>query len=227
MRIPLNPCLPASRCLGFLAVILISTSCSTGTPKEQQEPFFTSGSREADQRASQRMTKEEQIAESSEGSSKRDKENGKPTGEEAKPEEKRLTLYERLGGNRGITAIVDDFTARVMEDPRVNWERGGMMRGPVFFRREQPPAWTPTPENIAALKKHMAQFFALATGGPADYDGKDLSAVHEEMRITNPEFDAAAGDLKATLDRLNIADREQKELLAIVESTRPQVVTVR
>jgi hemoglobin len=35
------------------------------------------------------------------------------------------------------------------------------------------------------------------------------------------------GDLKASLDRLQIADREQKELLAIIESTRPQIVTVR
>ena len=47
------------------------------------------------------------------------------------------------------------------------------------------------------------------------------------MRITNPEFDAAVGDLKATLDKLQIPNTEQKELLAIVESTRPQIVTVR
>jgi len=47
------------------------------------------------------------------------------------------------------------------------------------------------------------------------------------MNITNPEFDATIGDLKATLDKLQIPNREQKELLAIVESTRPQIVTVR
>jgi truncated hemoglobin YjbI len=47
------------------------------------------------------------------------------------------------------------------------------------------------------------------------------------MRITNPEFDAVIGDLKATLDKLKIPSREQKELLAIVESTRLQIVTER
>ena len=40
------------------------------------------------------------------------------------------------------------------------------------------------------------------------------------MHISNPEFDAAIGDLKASLDKLQIPNKEQKELLAIVESTR-------
>jgi hypothetical protein len=47
------------------------------------------------------------------------------------------------------------------------------------------------------------------------------------MRINNPEFDAAVGDMKASLDRLKVPDAEQKELRAILESTRPQIVTER
>jgi hemoglobin len=47
------------------------------------------------------------------------------------------------------------------------------------------------------------------------------------MHIGNPEFDAVIGDLKASLDKLKIPNTEQKELLAIVESTRPQIVTQR
>jgi len=45
--------------------------------------------------------------------------------------------------------------------------------------------------------------------------------------ISNPEFDAAVGDLKALLDRLKVPDTEQKELLAITESTRPEIVEQR
>jgi hemoglobin len=45
------------------------------------------------------------------------------------------------------------------------------------------------------------------------------------MHISNPEFDAALGDLKASLDRQQVPNKEQKELLAIIESTRPQIVT--
>ena len=45
-------------------------------------------------------------------------------------------------------------------------------------------------------------------------------------RLTNGIL-PSVGDLKATLDKLQIPNTEQKELLAIVESTRPQIVTVR
>ena len=47
------------------------------------------------------------------------------------------------------------------------------------------------------------------------------------MHISNPEFDAVMGDLKASLDKLKVPNVEQKELLAIVESTRPEIVTER
>jgi hemoglobin len=73
----------------------------------------------------------------------------------------------------------------------------------------------------------MVQFLSLATGGPAQYDGKEIKPAHAGMRIGNPEFDAAVGDLKASLDRLKTPNKEQKELLAILESTRPQIVEER
>ena len=57
--------------------------------------------------------------------------------------------------------------------------------------------------------------------------GKDIQSSHADMHISNPEFDAVIGDLKASLDRLKVPNTEQKELLSIIESTRPQIVTVR
>jgi hemoglobin len=86
-------------------------------------------------------------------------------------------------------------------------------------------AWNATPEEVRNLEKHLVQFLSLATGGPAEYDGRGMKPVHADMKITNHEFDATIGDFKASLDKLRIPDREQKELLAIIESTRPQVVT--
>jgi hemoglobin len=71
------------------------------------------------------------------------------------------------------------------------------------------------------------QFIALATGGPAQSAGKGMKEAHVNMHISNPEFDAAVGDLKAALDKAQVPNKEQKELLAIIESTRPQIVTER
>ena len=77
------------------------------------------------------------------------------------------------------------------------------------------------------MKKHIGQFLAVATGGPTTYQGRDMREVHKGMQITNAEFDAAVGDLKATLDKLAVPTAEQKELLAVIESARTQVVEER
>ena len=112
------------------------------------------------------------------------------------------------------------------EDAFYDWERKGVKRGGLLSRDES-ATWNSTPQNVATLKKHLVQFLSLASGGPAKYDGGEMKNVHAGMRIANPEFDAVIGDLKASLYKLRIPDKEQKELLAIVESTRPLIVTER
>lgn len=212
----------------FAALLLICAGCLGGKDEKRSEEFFTSGSREADQRASQRMAKAEQLEDAGEETGEGDVKDAKPVEAGAKPAqaEGKLSLYERLGGDKGLRAIVADFLPRALHDPRVDWPRRSVKpRG--LFRRKAPPAWEPTEEAVDALEERFVQFLALATGGPSVYEGRDLEAVHADMRISNPEFDAALGDLKASLDKLRIPNKEQKELLAILESTRPQIVTVR
>jgi hemoglobin len=116
---------------------------------------------------------------------------------------------------------------RALADPRVNWERKGVTRGGFSIHRNESVEWKATEENQKNLKLHLVQFFALATGGPTKYEGKEMKPSHSGMHITNDEFDAAVGDLKATLDKLRIPNQDQKELLAIIETTRPQVVEER
>ena len=127
----------------------------------------------------------------------------------------------------GISNIVADFTPRVLKDPRVTWGRKGVKQGGLSFHRNKVMSWDESPASVARLEVHLVQFLALASGGPATYDGKEMKGAHANMHIANAEFDAAIGDLKASLDRLQIPNKEQKELLAIVESTRPQIVEVR
>jgi hemoglobin len=212
-----------------MSVAGMFSGCGTGRKSTKSNEFFTSGNKDADQRASQRMAQAEQFQGSGEGAGEKNK---KGVAKEAAGANKegdkvagKLSLFERLGGQDGITKIVDDFLPRAMQDPRVNWDRQGVRAGNVFHH--QSVAWSPSPDNVAHLKKHMVEFFALATGGPAHYTGREIQSAHSNMKISNPEFDAAVGDLKASLDKLQIPNAEQKELLSIVESTRPQIVTQR
>jgi hemoglobin len=190
---------------------VLMVGCASDEQKDRD--FFTSGNRDADQRAEQRMAKVEQLRGETSASEK--KENVKKS------------LYERLGGEQGLNAIVDDWVARSLADPRVNWERKGVKRGGVLGIGGKKAEWSPSGENVTNLKKHLVQFLALATAGPAKYEGRDMKEVHKGMKINNAEFDASIGDLKATLDKLHIPTDEQKELLSIIESTRPQVADER
>ena len=212
--------------------------CGGGTPQKQNRDFFTSGSREADQRASQRMAKDEQLTGTGEGAGEKgvtaavtvtNTGNGSTrssTNKAAQATEK-LALFDRLGSESGISNIVADFLPRALQDPRVNWQRKGATRGGFSIHRGESVAWEDSPQNIRQLEKHLVQFISLASGGPPHYDGKEIKSSHAALHISNPEFDATVGDLKTSLDRLKIPNKEQKELLSIVESTRTEIVTER
>lgn len=123
------------------------------------------------------------------------------------------SLFQRLGGEQAIQAVVDDLLSRAARNPKVN-----------FTRKGTPAEWQPFPDSVAALNKHMVEMISAATGGPAKYAGRDMKTAHKGMAITDAEFDALAGDLKATLDHFKVPLTEQGELLKIVESTRKDIV---
>ena len=123
------------------------------------------------------------------------------------------TLYTRLGGEPAIRAVVKDVVQRAANDPEVN-----------FVRRGRPRQWEPTPKNTRLLEKRLVQFFSQATGGPQKYEGQDMATAHAGMQITDAEFNAFAAHLRATLDALEVPQKERDELLEIVAETRPEIV---
>jgi hemoglobin len=209
------------RCLLPCFAISLLAGCGDNAQTKQDKEFFTSGNREADQRAQQRMAQQEQLTG---GSNNGGEAAGKNSAVIATGKK---TLYERLGGSDGIDRIVNDFVPRALADPRVNWQRVGVKRGGLSIHRGDSMEWDANPDNVKQLELHLSQFFSVTTGGPDVYTGKKIGPAHANMHITNPEFDAAIGDLKATLDKLQIANQEQKELLAVIETTREQVVEER
>jgi len=170
-----------------LSSIVLTLIAGCGGQAEKKRGFFTSGSREADQRADQRMAGVEQIRTPEKGG------NGQT-------QEVQKSLYDRLGGDEGVKLIVEDFVNRALEDPIVNWERKGVKRGGMSLKRGASVEWKRDDASVEQLKKHIVQLLTLKTGGPSFYDGKEMKAAHTGMHITNAEFDAAVGDLKATLD---------------------------
>ncbi|HTL18099.1 MAG TPA: hypothetical protein VL793_12755, partial [Patescibacteria group bacterium] len=154
------------------AAIAALAGCGSTPAKKENHDFFTSGSREADQRASQRMAKDEQLTGTGEGAGEKGVKKAKAvksSSEAADPAATnkaaqavgKLALFDRLGGEVGISNIVADLTPRVLDDPRVNWARKGVTRGGFSIHRGKSVTWNATPENVAQLKRHLVQFLAL------------------------------------------------------------------
>jgi hemoglobin len=127
---------------------------------------------------------------------------------------KPVPLYQRVGGDEMISAIVEDFVQRAVSDPRVN-----------FTRKGTSAEWKPTPENVDKLKTHLVQFFEAGSGGPQEYEGRDMKSVHADMQITTAEFNAIEADLGKSLAKYDVPAKETSEMLALVESTRKDIVT--
>lgn len=123
------------------------------------------------------------------------------------------SLFDRLGGHAAVVKVVDEFVPIAAADPKVN-----------FFRKGHPNEWKPNDAQVATFKTRLVEFVEQATGGPQAYKGKDMATAHAGMEITSAEFDAIGADLKAALDKLKVGEKEQGELLAIVGTTKVQMV---
>ena len=115
------------------------------------------------------------------------------------------SLYDRLGGQPAITAVVDDFVANVAADHRIN----------RFFAKA----------NIGRLKARLVEQICQGTGGPCTYTGGDMRSVHAGMGIQAKHFNALVEDLGKSLNKFKVPAREQRELVAILGPMKRDIVT--
>jgi hemoglobin len=120
------------------------------------------------------------------------------------------SLYERLGGVYAIASVVDDFIDRIMNDPRLN---ANPLVNEAHHRVSR-----------AGFKYLVTEQVCHATGGPQRYTGRSMHDAHAHLRITEAEWQAFLDDLRQTLDRFGVPPDERRALLAIVESTKTEIV---
>lgn len=120
------------------------------------------------------------------------------------PAARGATLFVRLGGLPAITAVVDEFVARVAADERINM---------YFFNTDVP-----------RLKQMLVDQICNATGGPCQYTGRDMITVHAGMKVTDADWDATVEDLVGALDQFKVPAAEKTELLTALSGLKPQIV---
>jgi hemoglobin len=134
----------------------------------------------------------------------------KPKDKDKEPVVKSKSLWERLGGEKGVTKIVDDFANIVTKDKKVNFFRDGKYK--------------PTAEEIARMKRELVQQISQATGGPLRYEGPDMKKVHEGMGITDAQYTAAIEDFKSALELNSVAAEDVAKIDAALNSYRKEIV---
>ena len=115
------------------------------------------------------------------------------------------SLYDRLGGQDAIKAVVKDFVEEnVAKDSRIN----------ARFANS----------DIPHLEQMLTEQICQATGGPCKYTGKDMKTAHTGMKITDDEFNALVEDLKKSLDKFKVGAQEQSDLIGALAPMKPDIV---
>jgi hemoglobin len=117
------------------------------------------------------------------------------------------SLYERLGGYDAITAVCNDLLPRLAADPLLArfWQNRGA-------------------DGVAREKQLLIDFICNAAGGPMYYTGRDMKLSHKGMGISNADWQAFMGHVRATLDKFNLPQQERGDVIAFVESTKVDMV---
>ena len=114
------------------------------------------------------------------------------------------SVYERLGEMDGISKIVNDTIALHHKNPDIGHYFDGI--------------------DDDMLAAHVTAFFAAGTGGPANYEGRDMTSTHASMNMSDADFDSAVADV-ATAAAANGIDADTIAAVgAILESLRPAVM---
>jgi len=113
-------------------------------------------------------------------------------------------LYDRLGGQPAITAVVDDFVGNVAGDTRINKRFATA--------------------DIPRLKTMLVNQICEASGGPCKYTGASMKDAHKGMKITDAEFNALVEDLVKSLDKFKVPAQEKGELLAALGGMKGDIV---
>lgn len=114
-----------------------------------------------------------------------------------------VTLYERLGGETAVEALVSRMLARIAQDERI---------APTFAAT-----------NISRLHELLEEQICEIADGPCVYTGFTMRESHRGMSVTDAEFNAVVESLMLAMNDLDIDMGVQNELLARLAPLRADI----
>lgn len=119
------------------------------------------------------------------------------------------SLYQRLGGYDGITALVDDLLPRLESDAQLGrfWQNRG-------------------DDGIAREKQLLIDYFCANSGGPMYYTGRDMKLSHKGMKISESDWARFMQHAGAAMEARQLPPQERTEVVAFVSGLKDDIVEV-
>ncbi len=132
---------------------------------------------------------------------------------QATEEQKDKPLYDRLGGVYPISVVVEQFVNLSLANDVLNANTA------IKAVVDQMP--------VAGLKYHLTAMVCQQTGGPCKYTGRSMKESHAHLDIGEKEWQAMVADFRRAMNDSGIPVKEQDELVAIIESTKKDIVVTK
>jgi hemoglobin len=114
------------------------------------------------------------------------------------------TLFEEIGGEVKLKAVVEELVSIALDDERINFAFAG----------------TDLPKFKHLLYTQLCELAA----GPCIYDGRPMRAAHAKLDITTAQFNALTEDLYKAFDRVGVDYRTQNKMIALLAPMHRDVV---
>ncbi|WP_410567558.1 group I truncated hemoglobin [Amycolatopsis sp. cmx-4-61] len=114
------------------------------------------------------------------------------------------SIYEQIGGQDALAAVVDDFYERVLADAEL---------APFF-----------SGTNMSRLKGMQVEFFTAALGGPDEYRGRTMKDVHRGRGIAQHHFDLVAKYLTDSLLSAGVPEETTETIIGAIAPLSEDIV---
>lgn len=115
------------------------------------------------------------------------------------------SLYERLGGEKRVSAFVAETIDRTADDPKL---------GRSFYKVDR-----------ERVKKLLVEQICFLTGGGCTYTGDSMVDVHAGLELTEADLYGLVEILREAMIRQDVNQSARNELLEIFAPMKREVVT--
>ena len=114
-----------------------------------------------------------------------------------------VTLHETIGGEPGMTALVDRLYERVLADAKIA----------AFFAHT----------DLDELKCHQREFLTLAIHGVGQYSGRSMREAHAGRGITDRDFDRLLQHVAEALEDTGVDGEDAAQIINRLGTLRGEI----